>query len=130
MTHPKLYERVVMAYTNFEIDPDYQLQGFDNSQQTINHIELVLEFVCKRLEQIEWQATYYNREVIYQELMKNPRDIYLMAGECLGLTKHQVIIGVRIYKLFRNYFYAISKFSRMIPRDLSRIPINKFDKTL
>jgi len=130
MTHPKLYERVAMAYTDFEIDPDYQLQIFDDPQQTIDHTELVLEFARKRLEQIEWQATYYNGEAIHQELMKNPGDTYLMAGERLGLTKHQVIIGVRIYKLFRDHFYTISKFSGMTQRDLSHIPINKFDKTL
>jgi len=119
-----------MAYTDFGIDPDYQLQIFDDPQQMIDHTKLVLEFARKRLEQIEWQATYYNGEAIHQELMKNPGDTYLMAGERLGLTKHQVIIGVHIYKLFRDHFYAISKFSKMTSRDSSHIPINKFDKTL
>ena len=50
----KLYKRVAMAYTDFRIEPDYQLQVFDDPQQTINHTELVLEFAYKRLKQIEW----------------------------------------------------------------------------
>ena len=130
MIHEKLYERVSMAYTDQGEKPNERLQIFDDPMETVENTIKVLEYTKRELEIIEWQACYHFGEAIHREIMQNPGDTYSMGGERLGLTRHQTTIGVRIYRLFRDHSYAISKLSGITVRDITVIPKKRFDATL
>ena len=127
MIHEKLYERVSLAYTDLGEKPNERLQIFDDPMETVENTIKVLEYAKRSLEVIEWQAYYHFGEAIHREIMRNPGDTYRMGGERLDLTGHQTTIGARIYQLFRDHTYALTKLSGITIREVVLIPKKRFE---
>jgi hypothetical protein len=130
MIHEKLYERVSMAYTDMGEQPNERLQIFDDPRETVENAMKVLEYAKRNLEVIEWQTNYHFGEAVHREIMRNPGNTYRMGGERLDLTRYQTTTGVRIYQLFRDHTYALTKFSGITGRDVALIPKKRFEDTL
>jgi hypothetical protein len=130
MIHEKLYERVSMAYTDTGEQPNERLQIFDDPRETVENAIKVLEYAKRNLEVIEWQTHYHFGEAVHREIMRNPGDTYGMGGDRLDLTRYQTRIGVRIYQLFRDHTYALTKLSGINSRDIILVPKKRFEDTL
>ena len=98
--------------------------------ETVENTTRVLEHAQWNLEVVEWQAHYHFEEAIYREIMRNPGDTYRMGEERLGLTRYQTTIGVRIYQLFRDHTFALTKLSGINSCDINLVPKKRFEATL
>jgi hypothetical protein len=119
-----------LAYTDLGEKPNERLQIFDDPMETVENTIKVLEYAKRSLEVIEWQAYYHFGEAIHREIMRNPGDTYGMGGERLDLTRYQTTISVRVYQLFRDHSYALTRLSGINSRDITLIPKKRFEATL
>ena len=62
--------------------------------------------------------------------MKNPGTIYLSIEVRLVLTKLQTTVGIRIYKLFKDYIHSLTKLSGITLEDLYCMTRQSFDHIL
>ena len=130
MIHQKLYEHVSTAYKDFGELPELEFKKFNDLRETIENTRMVLEYEQRRLEISEWQAHFFVGEAIHWETMLNPGDSHQMAAKRLDLKREEAMIGIRVYRLFRDCLYALPKLSGITPRDIYRITNKHFETTL
>jgi hypothetical protein len=130
MIHQKLYERMSYAYQDAGETPDLEFKRFNDPRETVENTRIVLEHRQRSQEISEWQAYFFIGEANHWEAMLNPGDNYRMAAKRLDLDRKEARIGIRVYRLFRDNFYALPKLSGITPWDIYRISNKCFETTL
>ena len=118
------------AYTDEGEKPEYDLGIYLTPQETVDNACNYLEHAKRRLESAEWEVYYYYGEAIHADIMRNPGETYTAAGMQLGLSRFQTTVSIRMYRLFRDHIYKISKLSGLTPSDLYKVANRSFDRTL
>jgi hypothetical protein len=130
MINRSLYERIMMAYTDLSIEPEYQLSIFAEPQNTADNASMYLEYARRLLEIAEWETAYYHGHAIHEELVRNPGETYFATGKSLDLSKHETLFAVRVFKLFRDRPQAIAKLHGLPIRTLVIMHARTFESTL
>ena len=130
MIYTKLYQRVATAYQDDSEIPKFDVSLYDDLQETVDNALMMLEYMKKRLENEEWEVLYYYRATIHTYIMRYPGTTYTIAREFLRLKRFQMMVGVQIYKLFRDHLYSLPKLSGIQTRDVYQIPNKIFIRTL
>ncbi|HVI77724.1 MAG TPA: hypothetical protein VM715_06085 [Candidatus Acidoferrum sp.] len=130
MISTKVYGRVMMALTDHSIEEVKQLGVFDDPQATVDNANQYWEYVQRQIEVSEWMVAYFHGQAIHEEVVRNPGESYMAVGARLELSRHATVLGVRVYKLFRDRPLQISKLHGLLIRELTRLSATKFEATL